>query len=68
MALEVWELAVDGMTCGGCVLSVEKALESVPGVQKVEVMLKEGKARATGEGVSRERLVQAVYDAGYDAR
>lgn len=32
-------LSVTGMTCGGCVNSVQKVLAALPGVQRVEVSL-----------------------------
>ncbi|HQS82013.1 MAG TPA: heavy-metal-associated domain-containing protein [Thiobacillus sp.] len=32
-------LSVTGMTCGGCVNSVQKVLAALPGVQNVEVTL-----------------------------
>lgn len=59
---------VEGMTCGGCVMSVEKALQRVPGVKKVDVSLASKKATVEGEGLVRARLTAAVEDAGFDAR
>ncbi|MFZ5479520.1 MAG: heavy-metal-associated domain-containing protein [Myxococcota bacterium] len=62
-------LSIEGMTCGGCVVSVERALSSVPGVRSVQVDL--GAKRATVRldvqrgGVA--ALVQAVDAAGFDA-
>ncbi len=61
-------LDIDGMTCGGCVLSVERALSEVAGVHTVRVVLAEKRAHVEGAGLDRERLVRAAYDAGYDAR
>lgn len=61
-------LEIEGMSCGGCVMSVEKALQSVEGVEKVEVRLAEKRALVWGRGLARDRLVRVVYDAGYDAR
>lgn len=59
---------VEGMTCGGCVMSVEKALQRVPGVKKVDVSLAGKKAVVEGEGLVRARLTSAVEDAGFEAR
>lgn len=61
-------LGVDGMSCGGCVSSVEKALERVPGVKRVRVSLQEATAEVEGEGLDTTRLRAAVEDAGYDVR
>jgi copper chaperone CopZ len=49
------------------VASVEKALAAVPGVEKVEVRLAEKRALVWAREVPRERLVNAVNNAGYDA-
>ena len=61
-------LEVDGMTCGGCAASVDKALRNVPGVKDVKVDLSGKRAEVRGDGLDRAKLVRAVYDAGYDAR
>ncbi|HSL95197.1 MAG TPA: heavy metal translocating P-type ATPase [Thermoleophilia bacterium] len=60
-------LPITGMTCASCVSRVERALKHVPGVLKAEVNLATERATVTvlpGAGV-RERLVNAVRDAGY---
>lgn len=62
------QLGVEGMTCGGCVLSVEKALARVPGVKKVTVSLEKKEAVVEGDTLDRARLEGAVVDAGYDLR
>ena len=62
------QLGVEGMTCGGCVLSVEKALARVPGVKKVTVSLGKKEAVVEGDTLDRARLEGAVVDAGYDLR
>jgi copper chaperone len=60
-------LSVTGMTCGGCVNSVQKVLAALPGVQSVEVTLTPGQARVVVDPsrVERAALVQAVIDAGF---
>jgi copper chaperone len=60
-------LPVEGMTCGGCVKSVTRALSQVEGVEAVEVTLQPGRAVVKiSPKVTRERLVQAIEDAGFD--
>ena len=61
-------LSVTGMTCGGCVNSVQKVLAALPGVQSVEVSLTPGQARVVVEPtrIDRAALVQAVIDAAFD--
>lgn len=60
-------LSVTGMTCGGCVNSVQKVLTALPGVQRVEVSLTPGQARVVVDParIDRAALVQAVIDAGF---
>jgi len=62
-------LRIDGMTCGGCVAAVERALQSVPGVTAARVNLTTGIATVdhAGEPPPKAILFQAVRTAGYDA-
>jgi copper chaperone CopZ len=68
MATQTLSMPVRGMTCGGCVRTVEKKLSSTPGVTKVAVDL-EG-ARATIEydasAVQPEALANAVRQLGFE--
>ena len=59
-------LSIAGMSCAGCVASVEKALQAVPGVETASVNFAEHTAVVTGE-VTPEALTAAVKAAGYDA-
>ncbi len=60
-------LTVTGMTCGGCVNSVQKVLTALPGVQSAEVTLNPGQARVIFDParLDRSSLAQAVVDAGF---
>lgn len=59
---------VEGMTCGGCVASVTKAIKRLEGVEQANVSLESKIASViydkgkTNEG----EIKQAVRDAGYD--
>lgn len=56
--------SVKGMTCGGCVRHVEKALKATPGVTAVTVDL--ATASATVEGTATfEAMAAQVAEAGY---
>ncbi len=59
------ELAVDGLTCNGCVRKLETQLRSIPNVGAVEVTL-EPRGLARVEGVDREALECAIRAAGYE--
>ena len=60
-------LPVEGMTCASCVSHVQKALESVPGVDGVAVNLASESASVRFDPalVGLDRLSEAVRDAGY---
>jgi copper chaperone CopZ len=57
------------MTCSGCVASVTRALQSVEGVDKVEVSLEQGQAsvRYDPARANETKLRSAIEDAGFDA-
>ena len=61
-------LKVDGMTCGGCVASVERVLKAVPGVVAVKVQLNPGLAEVNFDPARTQvaALKTAVEAAGYD--
>lgn len=58
------ELAVQGMTCGGCVRKVESALLAQPGVEGATVEREPGRAIVRGRA-PREALIRAVERAGF---
>ncbi|MEO8302585.1 MAG: cation transporter [Betaproteobacteria bacterium] len=61
--------AVDGMSCGGCVASVTRAVQRLPGVQKVDVSL-QGKTATVeydGTSVDSAAIVTAIEAAGFGA-
>lgn len=64
------EFKVQGMTCAGCVISVEYALQQIEGVQSVTVdYLRGGRTRIEFESdqVAPEQIAKALTDAGYVA-
>jgi copper chaperone len=68
--METREFAIEGMTCEGCVSTVTSALKAVPGVQSVEVSLKDKKATVLADTLqtSPKAIEDAVDKAGYKAR
>ena len=59
---------VVGMTCGGCVSSVERATKRVAGVADARASLKPGAVTVTaapGAVVQREAVVKAIEAAGF---
>ena len=56
---------INGMTCGGCVKSVEKALQSIDGVETVNVTLNPPVANLeTNHNISNEQLKEVLSKAG----
>lgn len=70
MSTATIDLKVDGMTCQGCVRSVEKKLSSVPGVQSAKVDLTAGQASVSCDGALADpsKLISAVEQIGFQAR
>jgi copper chaperone len=60
-------LKVEGMTCGGCVASVTRVLNAVPGVADVKVQLSPGTAEVSYDPAraSVPALKAAIEGAGY---
>lgn len=66
--VQVLELNIEGMTCASCVGRVERALDKVPGVNRVSVNLANERAHLELLGqVDAQVLIDAVKRAGYDA-
>ena len=59
------KLKVTGMTCGGCVKSVERAVAVAAPGAKVSVDLKSGEVAIDGTA-AKQAVVSAIEDAGYD--
>lgn len=62
----VEHFSIGGMSCAGCMASVEKALKNVDGVESSSVNFAEHTAEVEGD-FSVEALIQSVVDAGYEA-
>jgi copper chaperone CopZ len=70
MAKAKVELTVEGMTCQGCVRSVQRKLSKVTGVESAHVDLQAGKATVEYDDSVADpaQLVGAVEQIGYQAR
>ncbi len=62
-------LSIQGMTCNHCVMRVQKALASVPGVAKAVVTLDPQQARVEYDeaAATAQAMTDAVAKAGYSA-
>jgi copper chaperone len=61
-------LKVLGMSCMHCKHAVESAVKALPGIEKVEAKVEEGKVEVSFDPskVSIEQITSAIEDAGYD--
>lgn len=66
--METVVLKVQGMTCGGCVKSVERVLRSMDGVEEVQVSLENANARIgyDAQKANTAAFKNAIEDAGYE--
>jgi copper chaperone len=60
----MYELQVEGMTCGGCANSVKRSVQAVDSNARVDVDLASKKVRIE-TGADIEKVKSAVVDAGY---
>lgn len=61
------KLEVSGMSCGHCVSAVREALSALPGVKVEDVQIGSATVTFDDEKAKVGDLVDAVYDAGYEA-
>lgn len=66
--MEKTNLKISGMTCGGCVSSVNRVLSALNGVVKAEVSLEKQDAMVDYDAskVNLEQLKRAVTEAGFE--
>ena len=58
-------MAIAGMSCGGCVSAVQKALRAVPGARVDDVAVGSATVSYDASLTNPAALAQAVRDAGY---
>ena len=68
MTTQTCEIAIDGMTCGGCVNSVQDSVKQLAGVGEINVSLQKGRATVTfdDEKLSTADILIAIDAAGFD--
>lgn len=62
-------IKIGGMSCQGCVKNISGVLGALDGVSSAEVSLEAGEAKVAydAQQVTRDALVTAIEDAGFDA-
>ena len=58
-------MKIDGMSCGHCVSSVDKALKKIGGVKVESVAIGNATVSYDPSAVSAEQIADAVADEGY---
>ncbi len=59
------EIKVANIKCGGCAATIREHLGSMPGVEEVDVDIKGGVVKVSGEGLSRDRIEEKLLSIGY---
>lgn len=63
--MKTQELKIEGMTCGHCVMSVQKELAKLPGVKVEKVEIGKASVQFDETRVDQAMLANAVAEAGY---
>ncbi|MBE9608687.1 heavy-metal-associated domain-containing protein [Chitinilyticum piscinae] len=66
--MEILNLTIEGMSCGGCTASVSRAVSALAGVSSVEVTLQPGGASISYDpaAIAAETIITTIEEAGYD--
>ncbi|GGO73282.1 heavy-metal-associated domain-containing protein [Nocardioides deserti] len=66
--MSISEYQVTGMTCGHCEMSIREEVETLPGVQDIDVSAATGKLVVTStDPIEDAAVIAAVEEAGYQA-
>jgi copper chaperone len=68
--MQTYQFSVDGMTCGGCVGSVQRAIGKLDGVEQVDVTLQPGSAtvQANPAKVTAAQIQSTLAELGFEAQ
>ena len=64
--MKTWTLEIDGMSCGGCVAGVRKALGRVQGAEVLEADV--GRATVRADDAAQAAIRGAIEAAGFELR
>lgn len=66
--MEQLKLDIEGMSCGGCVRSVQAALEALPGVRLKQVSVGAAEVEFDPAKTSGESVKRAIEQRGFEVR
>lgn len=58
-------VVIDGMSCGGCVASLTRVLNTVPGIEPLKIEVGKARLRVDADLVTPESIAAAVGRAGF---
>lgn len=59
------DFSVKNVKCGGCIKAIQQGLQSLPGVDAVDVTIEGGKVRVEGPALDRAQLAAKLSELGY---
>ncbi len=62
------KLTIEGMACENCVKKVISALDTMPGVSKLNVQIGKATMEIDGVQATEEKVLSAIIDAGFTAK
>lgn len=66
--MQTFTIKITGMTCAGCASSIQKALQTIDGVESISISLEDHLAVVgCQEQTNVETLLNAIESAGFDA-
>lgn len=63
--METIELTAQNIKCMGCVSAIQDGLNTLPGVEKVDVDLETKQVTVSGHGLSQELITDKITALGY---
>lgn len=65
ITMKTYQVTIEGMTCGHCVMSVKNELSKVPSLKIKEVKIGSAVVETEESAAVEEKLSRAVEEAGY---
>jgi copper chaperone len=60
-----YEIKIEGMNCGHCVMAVKQELSKLPGIETIDVEIGSATVDVGDDSVSKEQLYAAIEEAGF---
>ena len=60
-----YDIKIEGMNCGHCVMAVKKEISKLPGIENLDVQIGSAVVEVSENTASREQLLAAIEEAGF---